>query len=208
MSSLTGLLHTLTWPEFPTRPGANPLPGQYVDLAATKTDIAPGGLAFASSSAAPKKFLLVDTFTVEVTFVPGESWVLSWLLTQPQATQDDMLNHEQGHYNIAALIGRDLFADVMLLKGTSFGSPAEGGAAVQKILAQTAAKSQAVQDVYDDEVHPEQRLGISRGPIQQAWDRLIKKAFTDNRTPASAAPDGTPNKVRLIDVLKQSGRHV
>jgi len=40
---------------------------------------------------------------------------------------------------------------------------------------------------------------------QQRWDGFISSAFTTPRTPSMSAPDGTPYKAPLLDVLRQGG---
>lgn len=119
-----------------------------------------------------------------------------------------MLNHEQGHYNITALVSRDYFIDVMLLKLQTFATAQAGITAVQQIKQQSLDKIGKIQQLYDREVHPEQNAGQSRGPIQQSWDRFIQTAFTQARSTGTQAPGGIPHKVRLVDVLTQNGKPI
>ena len=64
----------------------------------------------------------VDNCTVTAAFGASQSFVMAWLLSESQAYQNGMLNHEQRHYHITALVFRDLFVDVMLLKSRTFDS--------------------------------------------------------------------------------------
>lgn len=156
----------------------------------------------------PAQFRLVDSVAVRVTFERNKSFVMSWVFGRSAQFQNDMLNHEQGHYNIAALVSRDFFVDVMQLKAQSFAPAQAGLTAVKQIQQRSLDKIQAVQRLYDREVHPEQNSGRSRGPIQLAWDSFIQKAFTQARSGGTQAPDGTFHKIRLIDVLSQGGKQV
>ena len=133
---------------------------------------------------------------------------MSWLFGRSQQFQTDMLNHEQGHYNITALVSRDFFIDMMLLKAQTFATAQAGLAAARQIQLASVDKIRTIQQLYDREVHPEQNSGQSRGPKQQAWDGFIQAAFTNSRSSGTQAPDGTVHKVRLIDTLTQGGRQI
>ena len=208
-SSLTGLHRSLTWRNFPTRSGNPPVPGTHATAAYTSTSYNAAGIYFEPvRGSQPAQYQLRDSFSVTITFHSGRSYVMSWVSSRPQQFQTDLLNHEQGHYNITALVSRDFFVDVMLLKLQTFSSTQQGATAFQAIQRESVAKIQAIHDLYDHEVHPEQHAGRSRGPIQQVWDRCFQTAFTQARTPASQSADGTPHKVRLIDVLKKNGKSV
>jgi hypothetical protein len=154
----------------------------------------------------PQVFDLVDNVVIKIVFDPGNSWVADWVFTQSSTYQTELLNHEQGHYNLVALLARDLFVDLMLLKGRKFSSSADGIAAVKALIApfQTQPKhiSQKVSDVYDS---TGQTANGTKKAEQTAWDGYISKAFNTARTPASSSPDGKPHKVRILDVLKGAG---
>ena len=77
----------------------------------------------------PARFQLQDSFSTTVDF-GRDSFVMSWVFSRPQQFQTDLLNHEQGHYNITALVCRDCFVDVMLLKDQSFATAEAGVDAV------------------------------------------------------------------------------
>ena len=160
------------------------------------------------SGARPAQFRLVDNVTVRVTFNRSESFVSSWVFGRSQQFQLDMLNHEQGHYDLTALVSRDFFIDIMLLKTQTFPTAPAGLAAAKKIQQGSLDKIRTIQQLYDKEVHPEQDSGKSRGPVQQAWDGFIRTAFTTSRSTGTQAPDGTFHKVRLIDTLTQGGKQI
>lgn len=172
-SKLNGLERQLAWNEFPNKRGTAPGPGQSRTAALTFSGMQFSAVHFANRGG---RFQLVDDVTVSITFNTRQSWVMSWALTSPDPFPTDLLNHEQGHYTVTALIARDFFTDVMLLKDQTFATANEGNAAVAKIRSNTLNKMQAVQDLYDAEVHPEQDSGLSRGPKQKAWDGFFETA--------------------------------
>jgi hypothetical protein len=174
-SKLNGLERQLTWRDYSTRHGAAPGPNQVRTGAQTGSGLRATGIHFAQ----PRRggnFELVDNITVSITFDAHQSWMMDWVLTQPDPFATDLLNHEQGHYTITALIARDFFTDVMLLKDETFATANAGNNAVAKIKNSTVNKLRAVQDLYDAEVHPEQDSGMSRGPKQKAWDGFFETA--------------------------------
>src|SRR3989442_3063896 len=115
-SSLSGLIRVLTWTDFPRRQGNAPGPGQSATAAHTHSSYSSSAASVQPIAGShPAQFRLVDNLTVSVTFGRNQSYVMSWVFGRPQQFQDDMLNHEQGHYNITALVSRDYFVDVMLL---------------------------------------------------------------------------------------------
>jgi hypothetical protein len=143
-----------------------------------------------------------------VSFTRDQSFVMKWVFDDSQQFQNDLLNHEQGHYNISALLARDCFVDVMLLKLLTFRTVEDGTAKVHQIKQGSLHKARAINDLYDKEIHPEQRSGNSRGPIQQSWDSFIQSAFTKARSTGTQSVDGIPHRVRLVDVLIQNGKRI
>jgi hypothetical protein len=172
-SNLSGLDRQLAWSEYPTKRGAAPSAGQSRTAAMTFSGMQSSAVRFANRGG---HFELVDDVRVSITFDGRQSWVMSWALTEATPFPTDLLNHEQGHYTITALIARDFFTDVMLLKDQTFPTANAGNAAVAKIRNNTLNKLRAVQDLYDAEVHPEQDSGQSRGPKQKAWDGFFETA--------------------------------
>ena len=105
--------------------------------------------------------------------------------------------------DITALIARDYFVDVMLLKSQTFPTARAGLDAVAEVQKATLDKVQSVHDLYDADLGPEQDDGVTSGPVQKTWNANVKLAFTQPRAPSTVAPDGVLHKVRLIDVLNR-----
>jgi hypothetical protein len=209
-SSLTGLICSLAWTDFGhPRPGNAPSKGRSAPAAYTHAECKSTPKTFQPvAGSRPARFALVDNLNVSVSFNRNESWVMRWVFGLPQQVQNDLLHHEQGHYDMTALVCRDYFVDVMLLKLQTFATKSAGEAAVQHIKQQSLDKLKKIHYLYDLEVHREQELGQSRGPIQQSWDRSIQKAFTQARSTGTMAPGGVPHKMRLVDVLTQNGKQI
>jgi hypothetical protein len=206
-STLNGLFLSLAWPNFPTRQGNAPGPGETAHAAFTSASANFSGPSFVPiAGSRPAQFNIGDDLNVRITFNHNNSFVMSWVLNGPQQDQDDMLNHEQGHYDITALVGRDFFVDVMLLKSQTFASSRAAGDAVALVQGQSLGVIQRIQRLYDRDVQSEQDANNWRGPNQQVWDRFIQTALTQARSTGTTAPDGTPHRVRLIDVLAQNGK--
>ncbi|MEQ1907995.1 MAG: hypothetical protein ABMA15_04185 [Vicinamibacterales bacterium] len=208
-SSFTGLIRTLAWSDFPTRKANPPGPGASRTAANTATDIPAVNVAFQPiKGTRPAKLGLVDNVHVSVTLDAKKSFVFSWVFSESQQVQDDLLNHEQGHYNLSALVARDFFVDLMLLKPQTFATGQGGINAYQKIYDHSLKKLAKIHKLYDDDVHPEQSSGKSRGPAQRIWDGYIATAFTQARSSGTQAPDGALHKTRLIEVLTQNQKSI
>src|SRR2546422_10480825 len=100
-SPLSGLIRTLTWTDYPRRQGNAPGPGQAATAAHTHSSFQRNHVTIQPIAGShPAQFRVVDNLTVSVSFGRNQSFVNSWVFSRPQQFQDDMLNHEQGHYNI------------------------------------------------------------------------------------------------------------
>jgi hypothetical protein len=202
-SRYVGLFKNLAWSDFTPVTESDPGPafnigaethaGLNQNNLTTKVEAVPGS--------SPTRFRVKDDITITATF-GSDSWVKSWVMGRPQAFQDRMLNHEQGHYNIVALLGRDIFIDLMLLKSQDFASNIECQRAIANVWTTQSSKAQAIQDLYDD---TNQTHHGADAAAQSRWDGFITTAFTQTRIPAQSAPDGTSYKVTLMSVLNGAG---
>jgi hypothetical protein len=153
----------------------------------------------------PAVFKMSDDVIITIEFVKSESWVADWVFTMPKSFQDDLLKHEQGHYWVSALLGRDLFIDVMALKAKTYSSAKDGAADFNAVNQKYAGKTKTVNDLYDEEkeaAHGRNATG------QKKWNGLFNRAFTEERTPAMQAPDGVMYKKPLLEILKGAGYNV
>ena len=187
-SRLNGLKKTLTWDDFSgTAPADDPLNAQ------TDANFSTTGLKVKNLSAGG--VTIDDTVTVTVTLNKSNSWV------KPGAKTDTLLNHEQGHYDIAALMARDFFIDLMQLKSQTFTSSGLLQAELTRI--QNLYKPQTISDKYDDTFETDHGRNSTN---QSLWDGFFRSAFTTPRVPEQKTPDGIAYKVRLLKVLKDAGK--
>nr|WP_143547854.1 DUF922 domain-containing protein [Rhodopirellula sp. SM50] len=189
-SKLTGLFKTLRWSDFVGTPDA----GSH-HLAFTSTSFSIPNILLSS--------LVNDNINVTVTFNASKSWKkMDEINQKKKRTPDQILKHEQGHYDIVALLARDLFIDLMQLKGNTYKNQAELNKDVRPILAKYNGVEKKLMDKYDlptESDHGESATG------QDKWNRMIKEAFTTPRSPAVFAPDGKAYKIPLLDVLAKHG---
>jgi hypothetical protein len=197
-SRLNNLLKTLTWNDFPRVNVPAPAPGQFIDLAQTKADIVHSGLGLDRLPGGGAR--IRDSIVVTIDFRRSQSWVANLVFTRPQSVQDDLLAHEQGHYNITALIGRDFFLELMRLKANTYPDANAVQADLTAAQENTVAKAQQAQDRYDADTQ-----NGNDATQQSRWNGFISTAFTQSVSPPRSAPDGTSIKVPLLSVLGRAG---
>jgi hypothetical protein len=203
-SRLIGLFKTLAWTDFQRQHSAAPGAGQFAIGAETHAGVNQNNITAKVESipgSNPTRYRVKDDITITITF-GADSWVEDWVMARDQAFQDRMLNHEQGHYNIVALLARDTFIELMQLKSQTFNSNMDAQRAIARVWTEGTGKAQAIQDLYDED---NQSHHGANAAGQTRWDGFINTAFTTPRTPAMSAPDGTTYKVTLRSVLTGAG---
>ena len=205
MSSLIGLRRTLTWDDFK----GSPPPGSKFS-AQTASDFVVSNPTF--QNVAGGKVQRVDQLIVTVVFDKNSSWKIpmnNWSLQQ----QQDLLDHEQGHYDITALIARDLFIRLMAGKNKVYNDKAAGVEDIESWKRIYKANENKAQVQYDDVTMNSQANTFlpsvgpppTKGSTQDKWERVIASGFTTVRPSGDTAPDGTPYKVELMDILVKAG---
>ena len=169
-----------------------------MEVAATAVEIVTVGIDLERPRGA-SGVRLRDSVTVRIEFKPRESWVFDWVFTQSQSYQDDLLNHENGHYKLTALLGRDYFMALMQVKANTYPDARALQAALNQAQ-QPAAKAQATVRRYDDLT-----TNGTDSAQQTLWDGYFSRAFTQAAVPAQTAPDGSPVRIPLLTVLSQAG---
>jgi len=197
-SRLTNLLKTLAWHDFPRVNRPEPAPNVTAHGAQIGVEIVNQGLGL--DHAAGGGISIRDSIHVDIRYRRDQRWVANWVFKRPQSYQDGLLAHEQGHYNLVALLGRDFFLSLMRLKATVYPNAGAAQADLTAASAATASKGQALQDRYDVDT----KNGTDA--TQQArWLGFITTAFTMPVSPPQAAADGVPVKVPILTVLAQNG---
>ena len=207
-SRLVNLIHAVAWSEYQRHHSPAPGAGVFAIGAQTAMGMSQNNIITKVEQipgSSPAAFRVQDEMEVTISFNARNSWVEDWVFSQRPQFQTDLLNHEQGHYNLVALLARDCFIELMQLKSQQFRTRHAAQAAIAAIWRRYSAKAQPVQDLYDDT--QQTHHGANSGP-QNRWDGFIRTAFTQPRTPAMSAPDGTPYKVEILSVLAQAGLSV
>jgi hypothetical protein len=208
-SNLTNFLKTLTWDDF-----RGPVPPNTSFAAATVSDftVTPPLGAFAPVDGG---FQLVDNLNVAINFSSSRSWKID--MTQwPDSVQQDLLDHEQTHYNISAVIARDLFIKLMSLKSRTFDSVVSGKKDVRFYIELYRSFWNQAQQAYDaDTGHSQANVYVPssglvtalphKGSTQIKWEGLVNSAFVRRRNPPQSARNGIPYKMELVPILVEAG---
>jgi len=186
-SVLRNLSHTLSWSDF-----RGQVPSNASLNAQTAVDIEFTRLEVERTSSGVR---LRDNVILTIALKHNQSWA------KQNARTAALLNHEQGHYHITALTGRDMFIDLMQLKSQTF----SGDPALQSEFNGIRARynAQAMHDKYDARSETDHGRDSAK---QRIWDGYFQRARTHPRSPRLVAPDGAVYKVRLRDVLRAAGK--
>lgn len=199
-SQMTGLFRKLTWNDFSgSQPASNP--SNMVAQARPEFSVS-GATTQPIGKGASQSWQLGDTVTVAVKFDSAQSWALPSVSGMSQTDKDALLKHEQGHYDLVALLARDCFIELMQLKGARLSSSSVVAQEVQSIHARYGALAQPLQDLYDGKTQTDHGRDKAK---QTLWDGYISTAFSQVRVPAMSAPDGTSYKIELLALLRQNG---
>lgn len=197
-SKLVGLFRSLTWDEFPTVQEA--LPSSVRVAAFTSASIATDARPELIPKSKPVQFRLADSVTITAAFDKNRSFKKSWIAQLPQTEQDELLHHEQGHYDLNALLARDFFLALMALKEKTYKAQTGLFTDIGSLQKSIADKSQPVQKKYDDDT----QAGADKTE-QARWDKAIQAAFNTPVSPPRMTPDNTPIKIPLLTALSQAG---
>jgi hypothetical protein len=150
-----------------------PDPGQEVETAQTAAHWGTAGLWVDPMDKTGKTWKLKDSIVVTITLYPKpKCWVANWVFTKKdQAYRDDLLKHEQGHYDITALLGRDVYNALIALIPNTYAS-GQGEAAAAAEINKIKNVGQPMSDLYDA-----QTKNGTDAAQQAAWNGYISTAF-------------------------------
>jgi len=208
-SQLIGLRRTLAWSDY----GLPPKNPQFAAQTASNILVTPPH--FQRSG---KAFQLVDNVTLTVKFDKDQSWRID-MSQWPSALEQNVLDHEQAHYDITALSARDLFIQLMGEKIRVFSSEHDGQVSFNYWVNLYRANWKKIDVEYDLETgHSQANVFVpstnlftppqqfQKGQPQQQWERLIDQAFTTPRPSGERSmADQALYKMELMDVLVQAG---
>jgi hypothetical protein len=199
-SRLVGLSRTLSWSDYPTVPRTEPGAGQTAVGAYTDASYELGTVSMVRATGGG--VTLPDSLVVTINFNTETSWVADWVTRRSADYQTALLNHEQGHYNLVALLGRDMWVELVQLVGRSFPNQHALSADIDAITTRFNTAVAAIGGIYD---RPGEANAGANATGQARWDGHIRSAFTGVRTPPLRLPDGTQAKVQLLSVLSGAG---
>lgn len=199
-SKLSGLFRTLKWSDF-----SGPQPASNPDnmWAQAAPEFSPKGISTTSNgSGSTQSWSLADSVLVSITFNSAKSWVLPSVKKETADEQARLLKHEQGHYDLVALLARDMFLEFMQLKNARLSSSSAVANEVRAVHSRYANIAQPLQDLYDSKSQTDHGRNQAN---QDKWNGYIKTAFTTERTPRIVAPDNKAYKLEILSVLRSAG---
>jgi hypothetical protein len=149
----------------------------------------------------PPRFRVKDEIVVRVFTKPEETAVKRRALEASQQQKDALLAHEQGHYDIAALLARDLFVDLVMLVGREFANANDANAAIIAKIDPFKGKLDPVQKLYDKDTNHG-----AHGARQQEWQTLISRARTELRKPRTLGRNNQPLLLPLLQAMRDAGK--
>lgn len=108
----------------------------------------------------------LDSYEAVLSVVESESWVVT------SAKSDELLAHEQGHYDITGLVARDMIRDLRALRAASTAALQRD---VQAIIRRADALADRLTALYD------QQTNHGRDRARQArWDQLLRTSIQNS----------------------------
>ncbi|MGE5171703.1 MAG: hypothetical protein ACM3JC_15175 [Rudaea sp.] len=175
-SSLTGLRRTLTWNDFTRKDDVSrPQPGDVAMVAQTRAVFAVQGLSSGPvDGSRPTAYKLADRVKVVVRLKRDECWVAAWVVAGSTSgpERQRLLKHEQGHYDIVALLARDMLAEITAVAKNLYASAQEPIDDANAVMARYDPYYDSVQELYDEKTNH----GDVRNE-QQRWNGFLLRAF-------------------------------
>ena len=177
LNPANALNRTLKWKDFVETEGDPPGEGEFA--LAAETAIALGSTGGTAVDPIPKtdpiKYKLVAVPTVNITW-QATNWVMEYVFKWDKKHQDDLLDHEQIHYLISALAGRDCHNALKAIKKKTYD---DTETAVDEInAAWELLDIQDIQDKYDEDTHS---LPTDFPVKQKQWATAVRACKTNNK---------------------------
>jgi len=174
-SSLAGLRRTLSWSDFTRKDMPRPQPGDVGMVAQTRATFSVEGLASSVvDGSRPTTYKLTDRVKVVVRLKREECWVAAWVLAGSTSDPERgrLLKHEQGHYDIVALLARDMYGEITAATRKLYASAQEPIDEANGVMQHYDPFYDSIQELYDDKTnHGDVRTE------QQRWNGVIAHAF-------------------------------
>jgi hypothetical protein len=154
---VTGWPRNLTWADFPEVASAPDASDENAQIHAEITQPTNVGVVHEHGQ------VRISSLTVNLSVDRGDSWVVR------SAKADDLLSHEQGHFDITGMMGRDMGAEIMAARASSTG---DLQTAVTAIIQRYRTLAKTLNDRYDTETNH----GRNR-EAQARWDARIRSSM-------------------------------
>jgi hypothetical protein len=156
-AQVTGWPRNLTWSDFPEVDSAPDGSDENAQIHAEITQ--PSNVSVVNEHGQVR----VSALTVNLSVARSDCWVVR------SAKADDLLSHEQGHFDITGMMGRDLGAEIMAARASS---TADLQTAVTAIIQRYRTLATSLNDRYDVETNH----GRNRD-AQARWDARIRSSM-------------------------------
>ncbi len=163
----------LAWSDFNMRTLPAPASGATATGAQTSVNmnIQPNSFHFRRAPhLKPPNFTMVEDPNVRVTLNAAQMWVASWVFSSPVAFQNNLLNHEQGHYEITMLNAGDVFNELQTINDGAFASARAGVTAIRGMQSRLF-NAQPIHNKYDLDTNH----GLNQ-TLQTSWDNALRNA--------------------------------
>jgi hypothetical protein len=168
----------LTWDDFLPVDVDPPEPGEFVQSAQTRVGLGVNALMTREGASKPPKYAIIPEPTITVTFVKKECWKAKFIAKWPQGDQDALLGHEQTHYLISALSGRDYFNDLKAVCSKTYVTPEAAADALNEVHARY--NPQLVQDIHDEYDRQTNHDPVHNAAKQASWTTTVVGAKSAN----------------------------
>lgn len=151
---------TLSWSDFNQQLGQ---PGGVTEFAQIHPDIAPGEFVLGRV----RNAITITDVTIDLNLIAEDCWVVASRMT------DDLLKHEQGHYDILAIGAREFYNTLVGLSSSTTNALQRRVDQLKERFAQQATRVDARYDTKTNH-------GINTS-VQQTWDQKIAAAKANPR---------------------------
>jgi hypothetical protein len=200
MSMLFGVERRLRWSDFEVVAKAPPdAPDGAAAQTIAKFTLTGNNVVNVAPPGARPMFTIADTLVMRV-FPTSDCWRLASVSQWPGDKQAWLIAHEQGHYDIAALLARDFFYRLRALIGVTFSDRDELRRKADDHARKTTDRIRELNELYEADTENSQN-----GSEQWAWRCAIERARQLHRTPLERGLDGHYLKLEIADALQSAG---
>ncbi|MBL8588055.1 MAG: hypothetical protein JNK46_05950 [Methylobacteriaceae bacterium] len=196
-STLIGVGRRLTWDDFKEQQPPPEAPHAAAGAFMTRSVAGGAPKKIQHPGASAPIYFLADDITIRIEL--GDKTFRSPAVAKMAAgAKAELLAHEQGHYDLYALVLRDWFYELTTLTGRSYDDQAALVRLLSTLKASYLDRIGEIQQIYDSDT--EHNFNSAE---QKTWLRAIRRARKLKRQPIVEGKNGKPLERRLFDVLKE-----